>query len=80
MYMKCLNIKKAHYGDNNFNLAITYGNIGGVYKNQGRLEEALEMYMKCLNIEKAHYSDNNFNLATTYKNIGSVYDNQGKFE
>ncbi len=29
--MKCLNIEKEHYGDNNFNLASTYGNIGIVY-------------------------------------------------
>jgi tetratricopeptide (TPR) repeat protein len=50
MYMKCLNIEKTHYGDNNFNLAGVYNNIGSVYKDQGRLEEALEMYMKCLNI------------------------------
>jgi hypothetical protein len=38
MYMKCLNIQKAHYGDNNFNLAGVYNNIGAVYDNQGRLE------------------------------------------
>ncbi len=30
--MKCLNIMKAHYGDNNFKLATTYDNIGGVYE------------------------------------------------
>jgi hypothetical protein len=36
--MKSLNIKKAHYGDNNFNLATTYGNIGSVYTDQGKLE------------------------------------------
>jgi hypothetical protein len=29
---------KAHYGENNFNLAPTYNNIGVVYSNQGRLE------------------------------------------
>ncbi len=29
---------KAHYGDNNFNLATTYNNIGGVYDSQGKLE------------------------------------------
>jgi hypothetical protein len=29
--MKCLNIEKVHYGDNNFNLATTYENIGSVY-------------------------------------------------
>jgi tetratricopeptide (TPR) repeat protein len=78
--MKSLNIEKAHYGDNNFNLASTYGNIGLVYSDQGNLEKALEMYMKCLNIEKAHYGDNNFNLASTYSNIGSVYSDQGNLE
>ena len=36
--MKCLNIMKAHYGGNNFNLASTYGNIGSVYYAQGNLE------------------------------------------
>jgi hypothetical protein len=29
--MRSLNIDKAHYGDNNFNLANTYENIGNVY-------------------------------------------------
>jgi hypothetical protein len=38
MYMKCLNIEKAHYGDNNFNLGSTYGSIGNVYIDQGNLE------------------------------------------
>ncbi len=36
--MKCLKIMKEHYGDNNFNLASTYGNIGLVYSDQGNLE------------------------------------------
>jgi hypothetical protein len=36
--MKCLNIMKAHYGDNSLNLAITYNNIGSVYSDQGNLE------------------------------------------
>jgi hypothetical protein len=30
--MKCLNIEKVHYDDNNFNLASTYENIGNVYR------------------------------------------------
>ncbi len=36
--MKSLNIKKVHYGDNNFKLAITYNCIGVVYSDQGKLE------------------------------------------
>ncbi len=73
MYVKSLNINKVHYGDNNFNLANTYNNIGLVYWQQGKLDQALEMYLKSLNIKKAHYGDNNFNLAVTYNNIGSLY-------
>ncbi len=37
MYMKCLTIQKAHYDENNFNLASTYGNIGSLYRKQGNL-------------------------------------------
>ncbi len=36
--MKSLNIKKMHYGDNNFHLASTYNNIGIVFREQGKLE------------------------------------------
>jgi hypothetical protein len=36
--MKCLNIMKMHLGENNFNLATTYGNIGIIYAEQGILE------------------------------------------
>jgi hypothetical protein len=36
--MKCLNIQKSHYGENNFYLAEVYNNIGGVYDDQGKLE------------------------------------------
>jgi hypothetical protein len=36
--MKSLFIKKEHYGDNNFNLASNYMNIGMVYKDQGKLD------------------------------------------
>ncbi len=36
--MKSLKIGKAHYGDNNFNLASTYENIGSVYRDEGKLE------------------------------------------
>jgi hypothetical protein len=31
MYTKCLNIKKANYGEDNLEVAIAYNNIGIVY-------------------------------------------------
>jgi tetratricopeptide (TPR) repeat protein len=65
---------KAHYGEKNLKLAITYNNIGNVYKEQGKLDQALEMYVKCLNIEKGHYGDKNFNLIDTYYNLSLLYE------
>ncbi len=55
-----------HYGESNYFSASTYRNIGLIYHDQGKLEEALEMFTKCINIEKVHYGDNNFHLATVY--------------
>ncbi len=50
MYMKCLNIRKAHYSENNIKLVNIYNNIGIVYQQKGKLDQALEMYVKCINI------------------------------
>jgi hypothetical protein len=41
--MKCLNIQKAHYGDNNFNLAFTYINMSLLLEKMDNFPESLEM-------------------------------------
>jgi hypothetical protein len=41
--MKCLNIEKAHYGDNDFNLASTYYNMSLLLEKMDELPESLEM-------------------------------------
>jgi tetratricopeptide (TPR) repeat protein len=46
MYSKCLKLQEAHYGENNIKLAAIHNNIGIIYQNQGKLEEALQMYSK----------------------------------
>ncbi len=78
MYVKSLNIKRAHYGENNLNLAESCNDIADIYREQGKLDQALEMYMKCFNIMKAYYGENNFNLAGLYNNIGLLYKEQNK--
>ncbi len=40
MYMKCLNIQKVHYGDNNFNLSSTYFNLSLLFIKMTNLNEA----------------------------------------
>ncbi|MCH7755847.1 tetratricopeptide repeat protein, partial [candidate division KSB1 bacterium] len=54
------------------------GNIGIVYRNQGRLEEALRSHQTALHISEE--IDNLLGQANTRNNIGYVYANQGKLE
>ncbi len=72
--MKCLHIEKSNYCDNNFNLATTYDNIGGVYRDYKKFEQAIEMHRKSLEIKKAHYGEDNFNLAKTYYKLSRVLE------
>ena len=54
------------------------GNIGNVYANQGKLEEALKSYQQALEIDKQ--IGNPLGEAAALCNIGSVYFQQGKLE
>ncbi len=56
--MKCLNIMKAHYGDNNFNLGITYYNISLLLEKMDNFPESLEMCQKAYKIFSNHYGEN----------------------
>ncbi len=47
-YFKCLEIQIQTIGENNKLIAITYSNIGSVYRDQGDYKKALENYLKCL--------------------------------
>ncbi len=58
MYIKCLNIKKAHYGDNNFSLGTTYYNISLLFEKMSNFTESLEMSLKAHKIRSNHYGEN----------------------
>jgi tetratricopeptide (TPR) repeat protein len=59
---------------------MTYGNMGNVYEQLGRLEKALEMHEQCLDIMLKSLGDSHVDVAKTYCNIGNVYLLQGKLE
>jgi tetratricopeptide (TPR) repeat protein len=73
LFQRSLDIYIKLFGENSIKLANIYNNIGDVYGQQGRLEQALDMYTRCLNIQKIHYLGNSVSLADTYNNIGKVY-------
>ena len=53
-------------------------NIGNVYRNQGKLEEALEFYQAALKIHQE--IGHPLEQANALRSIGNVYSDQGKLE
>jgi tetratricopeptide (TPR) repeat protein len=59
---------------------MTVNNLGGLYRNQGKLKEAEEMYRRALaGYEKALGTDHTPTL-NAVNNLGSLYANQGKLK
>ena len=65
-------------GKESFDCANTLNNIGLDYKDQGKLNEALEYYSRALNIKERVKGKESFDCANTLHSIGLVYKKQGK--
>ena len=61
-------------------VAKSYNNIGIVYKNQGKYEEALVQYSRALEIKTRVLGQDHPNVADTCENIGLVLKQQGEVE
>jgi tetratricopeptide (TPR) repeat protein len=59
-------------------MANHYGNLGGVYQIQGKLDKAIEFYQKSLVINEA--LGRKEGIAANYGNLGIVYRTQGKLD
>ncbi|MFK8164390.1 MAG: tetratricopeptide repeat protein, partial [Lewinella sp.] len=57
-----------------------YNNIGLLYRDQGRYEEALTFFQKAIEISEAVLDAKHPDLAISYNNIGSLYQDQGRYE
>ena len=66
-------------GENHPDLAITYNNIGLVYRNKGDYDAALQYYDKARKIYENVLDENHPYLATIYNNIGVAYNNKGDY-
>ena len=58
-------------------MAASYLNIGGVYRKQGRYEEALDYYHRDLEITVRVVGQEHPRVAASYNNIGAVYLEKG---
>ena len=55
----------------------TVGNLGNVYKNQGRYDLAVEMYQKAVEIDQR--TGDEPGLAADYGNLGTVHLELGNY-
>jgi len=76
--MRALNIKEKVRGKDSFDCAKTLNNIGLVYQDQEKLNQALEYYNKSLSIKEKVKGEDSFDCVITLNNIGNVYKKQDK--
>ena len=77
---KALEIREKVLDSLHPDLAQSYNNIGGVYFDQGKYEEALKLYYKALEIAEKVLDPLHPELATIYGNIGFAYKGMKNYE
>jgi tetratricopeptide (TPR) repeat protein len=56
----------------------TVNNLGGLYRNQGKLAEAEQMYVRALAEYEKALGPNHISTLNTVNNLGVLYRDQGK--
>lgn len=79
IYLRQISIAEGLYGKEDKNTAISYNNIGLVYKKLGDYDKALEYYFKDLTINERILGNEHSDIATSYNNIGGVYYSKGNY-
>ncbi len=78
-YEKALDIYRQILPPNHLSLAVSYNNIGMVYRKLRDYSKSLSYYLKDLEISEEALSPNHPDLGTSYNNIGVVYKNMGDY-
>jgi len=58
----------------------TANNLGVLYRNQGKLDEAKEMYMRALKGREKALGVDHISTLRTANNFGNLYADQGKLD
>ncbi|XP_020605746.1 kinesin light chain-like [Orbicella faveolata] len=76
---KALMIRKKIFGEEDADVAISYNNLGIVYRNLGQYNEAKEYYEKAVIIRKQIFGEEHADVAISYNSLGVVYRNIGQY-
>ncbi|MBP5540264.1 MAG: tetratricopeptide repeat protein [Bacteroidales bacterium] len=72
---KALTIREKVLGTYHSDTAVSYNNIGLLYRNQGNSSQAIEYHKKALEIRKKVLGKNHSDTASSYNNLGVAYLN-----
>ncbi len=75
---RLLSIRETLYGSEHLAIALSYNNIGGVYKSLGCYPKALKYDLKALAIREKLLGEDHPDTAESYNNVGMVYHSSGE--
>ena len=61
-------------------MAQSLNNLAGLYRSQGRYEEAEPLYLEALDLCKRLLGDNHPSVATSLNNLAELYRSQGRYK
>ena len=70
---KALEIQLKLYGKEHGDVARSYNNLGTLYQDQGRMDQAEEYLRKALGIKLRMYGEEQDNVILAYSNLGSLF-------
>jgi tetratricopeptide (TPR) repeat protein len=79
-YKKALDLNRSFYGENHPNVATALINLGDLYRNQCRYEEAGPLFLKALEMDKKLHGAEHIDVATSLNNLAGLYLEQGRYE
>ena len=69
---KALTIKKKIFEEEHADVARSYNNLGAVYRDLGKYNEAIEYYEKALIIRKKIYEEEHADVTTSHNSVRIV--------
>lgn len=77
---KALEIRLNVYGENHPSVAISYNNIGYVFRKKGKLDESLKYYNKALKFQLKLHGENHADVAYTYMRLSEIHEKIKDFD
>jgi tetratricopeptide (TPR) repeat protein len=74
--IKCLEVIKRRLGPDHLFVATSLNNLGGIYANQGRYNEAEPLCLRSIEISRLQQ---NKDIAISLNNLGEIYFQQGRY-